>query len=133
MGEHRSKGRYGWMWGGLSYESYVCIPCRYVRSSYGERCPQGHDLVNMGRNFKAPRKRDDAAWRAIARVVSRRGTPERGFRRARRTHNTLAELKQADVPVRSMPGARKPGQWPFVMEQPSFNNSITRRGHRWHQ
>jgi len=104
-------------------DNYICVECRYHRSGPGKRCPKGHDLINMGRNFKVPRKRDDRAWKAVEQVArdhrgfggSLRSPWSYGRTRPEvrwRTHRTMAELRQIDVPVRKMPGVKK-GQYYF--------------------
>lgn len=55
--------------------SYACIPCRHVAQfdplAGSPRCPKCREpLTLMGRDFKAPRKGDDSAWRAVASVIA---------------------------------------------------------------
>ncbi|MFF0246291.1 hypothetical protein ACWEU6_25610 [Streptosporangium sandarakinum] len=54
--------------------SYVCLPCRasYKQPYPGpgerdRRCPRcAEPLVHVGSAFAAPKRRDDAAWRALS-------------------------------------------------------------------
>lgn len=58
-------------WMSMSSSHYICIPCRYhlkVNTMEGgtyRKCPNGHDLLAMGKNFKAPR-RSSRAWSVMA-------------------------------------------------------------------
>jgi hypothetical protein len=50
--------------------SMVCVPCRHVAQG-NMRCPFcREDMVNAGRDFQAPRKRDDSGWAAVAHVLA---------------------------------------------------------------
>jgi hypothetical protein len=57
--------------------SFACLPCRHV-AQYSKwlmdikpRCPKCRaDLTLMGYDFKAPRKGDDAGWRAVEAVIA---------------------------------------------------------------
>ena len=111
----------------MRYTNFVCLECRHVASaSQSTRCPRGHgDMINMGPRFKAPRKRDDRAWRAVEQVVRDQrgfGGGGGGYGRHRgphmflRMHRTRSELRQMDVPKRVVPGARKLGQYPYIYE-----------------
>ena len=59
-------------------EHYVCVACRvsvkghFLGDARGtRRCPHCAGLLAaMGRDFAAPRRRDDRAWRALARHVA---------------------------------------------------------------
>lgn len=47
-----------------SHGHMVCVPCRIV-SVVSPSC--GHEGVSVGAKWRAPRKRDDTAWRRIAK------------------------------------------------------------------
>jgi hypothetical protein len=55
---------------------YVCLPCRasWKKSPDAGRahvCPRcGGPLTDAGTQFAAPRKRDDAGWRALSAVLA---------------------------------------------------------------
>lgn len=58
-----------------SRTSFVCIEDRHVAQFYADktvespRCPQcRNDMWEAGRDFKAPRKRNDSGWAAVAAV-----------------------------------------------------------------
>lgn len=56
--------------------SWVCVPCRHVAQYHrpqatAPRCPTCRgDLIDAGRDFAAPRKRDTAGWRAVEAVLA---------------------------------------------------------------
>lgn len=55
---------------------YVCLPCRAswkvpVTRPSGGVCPRcAGATVNVGTQFAAPRRRDDAGWRALGAVLA---------------------------------------------------------------
>lgn len=53
---------------------WACLPCRHTAkfSRYAEPvCPRCQTLmVNLGRDFKAPRRADKAQWDKVGRLVS---------------------------------------------------------------
>ncbi|WP_216902980.1 hypothetical protein [Nocardia alni] len=51
---------------------YVCLPCRlsFKYSSATPHCPRcRREMINVGRDFAAPRRSDRSGWKALAAVL----------------------------------------------------------------
>lgn len=49
-----------------SNSTYVCVPCRMVKSKPTEHCLQcGGPIQDCGPKWRAPRKSNDTAWKRI--------------------------------------------------------------------
>ncbi|TXK35612.1 deoxyxylulose-5-phosphate synthase [Nonomuraea sp. C10] len=53
---------------------YVCLPCRVTTKRRPEQRPQlcnrcQEHMIDAGRDFAAPRRRDSPAWRALGAVL----------------------------------------------------------------
>lgn len=52
---------------GLSSTTLICVECRVARKGYSASCGvEGHKMIDVGTRFRAPKKRDAAAWKRIA-------------------------------------------------------------------
>lgn len=55
---------------------FICVPCRaswtqYPYGTTGHICPRcAGPLTDAGTQFAAPRRRDDAGWRALTAVLA---------------------------------------------------------------
>jgi hypothetical protein len=85
--------------------SYACLPCRHVAQFSPDlivppRCPQCRQpLTHLGRDFQAPRKRDDPGWAAVAAVVaSGKNYDSCGCNGPGPRPRTKAEAKRVDRP-----------------------------------
>jgi len=50
---------------GLQAQTYACIECR-IAQKRNPHCPRGHDMVWMGRFWRAPKKTNIKAWNRVA-------------------------------------------------------------------
>jgi hypothetical protein len=88
--------------------STICVACRYVAQD-GERCPfcRG-DLIDAGRDFQAPRKRDDAGWIAVETVLrSGKNYDSCGCGGPGYRPRTKAQVRQDSMQRRWKPRGRK--------------------------
>jgi hypothetical protein len=70
----------------------ICASCRYTTKYVPGPCPHcGQSLVNMGKNFKAPRKDNVVQWRKLELVIV--------LRRAGRHHPNCWYAQQAAAGV----------------------------------
>jgi hypothetical protein len=55
---------------------YACLPCRYTgkldqRQAEAPRCPRCREpMVNLGKDFKAPRRAAETQWRKVEMLVA---------------------------------------------------------------
>lgn len=50
---------------GLQAQTYACIECR-IAQKRNPHCPRGHDMIWMGRFWRAPKKNNIKAWQRVA-------------------------------------------------------------------
>ena len=78
----------------FTHDHKICAPCRYITKYAPGPCPHcGQALVSMGKNFKAPRRDNEAQWRKLQLVVEL-------WQKKIRHHPNCAYAKD--------PGAREP-------------------------
>ncbi|MFI7289911.1 deoxyxylulose-5-phosphate synthase [Streptomyces anulatus] len=93
--------------------SYVCLPCRVTFKQPHDRarqrnCPRcAEPMIHVGSAFAAPRRRDVAAWRALAVLLnagvgfhkSRCGGPGFRPRTPREVRERLTYARRSGTPV----------------------------------
>lgn len=49
----------------LQANTYACLTCRIAQKRSGH-CARGHDMVSMGRFWRAPKRNNIRAWKRVA-------------------------------------------------------------------
>ena len=72
---------------GLQSQTYACVKCRIAQKRSGH-CSRGHDMICMGRFWRAPKKNNVKAWQRVAqgdKLWDDRAIERKAKREARKT------------------------------------------------